>query len=223
MEAARQLGLPVPSPREIVEANGRVGLVMEAVPGDSMMAHIMRSPERLSEFARRLAELHVAVNRLRAPADLPSFANVLTRKIRHAARLDEAEREGVLALLADLPAGETLCHGDFHPGNLLVRDGGMVIIDWSDASRGPAMADVARTSLLFAGHIAHQEGNPDAQAPMVRYHETYLEHRLAAADGDREAFARWRPVLAAARLAEGIEEQLDWLHAEVRRGLAAEQ
>jgi Ser/Thr protein kinase RdoA (MazF antagonist) len=220
MAMAWDLGLPVPEPGGIVELAGRLGLVMEAVSGESMMAHIMRSPRQLADFARQLADLHTVVNRLPGPAGLPPLAEVLTRKIRRAARLRDAERDRILALLSEMPSGRSLCHGDFHPGNLVVRDREVVIIDWSDASRGPAMADVARTSLLFGGHIALQEGNPDAQAPMVLYRDTYLERRLAAVDGDREEFGRWHPILAAARLAEGIDEQMDWLHGEVLRGLA---
>ena len=58
--------------------------------------------------------------------------------------------------------------------------------------------------------------DPEAQAPMKRFHDTYLEHRLSAADGESAEIQRWRPILAAARLAEGIDEQLDWLHEQVR-------
>ena len=49
-----------------------------------------------------------------------------------------------------LPAlGDRLCHGDFHPGNIMMSDGEAVLIDWTDATRGDPNADFARSSLLL--------------------------------------------------------------------------
>jgi len=43
-----------------------------------------------------------------------------------------------------------ICHGDFHPVNVLVRDGAVAgVIDWSDALLAPPAFDVAQTRLLF--------------------------------------------------------------------------
>jgi Ser/Thr protein kinase RdoA (MazF antagonist) len=219
MEQARALGFRVPKPGGIVRHDRRNGLLMERVPGDSMMDRIMAQPERLEEFAAELADLHSALNRCPAPAGMPLLGDLLRAKIGRSVRLSARERTAVLELLAGMPAGQALCHGDFHPGNLLQDGPETVIIDWPDAVCGSAMADVACTALLFAGHIALQADNPAAQAPMVRFHDVYLARRLAAADGDPGEVRRWRPILAAARLSEGIEEQLDWLHGEVRRAL----
>ncbi len=45
-----------------------------------------------------------------------------------------------------------VCHGDFHPLNVVVDGGRASVIDWTDAGLGPREADVARTILIF--HIA---------------------------------------------------------------------
>ena len=45
-----------------------------------------------------------------------------------------------------------VCHGDFHPLNVMVDGERASVIDWTDAGLGPREADVARTLLLF--HIA---------------------------------------------------------------------
>ena len=219
--AAAAAGVAVPRPGDVVMLDGRVGLTMEAVAGPSMMERIMQAPGRLESFARELADLHLALHRLSAPAGIPPLARHLRGKIERAAALAPAERKAALRALAEMPAGNAFCHGDFHPGNLLVSPRGPVVIDWSDAGCGPPMADVARTSLLFSGHIALAAASPSAQAPMRRFHDAYLAHRLAAPDGDAEEVRRWFPVLAAARLAEGIAEQTDWLREQVRPLLGA--
>ena len=45
-----------------------------------------------------------------------------------------------------------VCHGDFHPLNVMVDGTRASVIDWTDAGLGPREADVSRTFLLF--HIA---------------------------------------------------------------------
>ncbi len=216
--AAHSLGIPVPRLGEVVRIGDRWGLVMERIEGPTMMDQIMQDGSCLLASAQSLADQHVALHRHRAPAGLPSLAEELRRKIARTGRLSPDERAAACAALAAMPTGDTLCHGDFHPGNILLSPAGPVLIDWSDASCGPPMADVARTALLFAGHIALNATNPAAQAPMIAYRDAYLERRLAAPDSDPAEFRRWLPILAAARLAEGIAEQLGWLHEQVRVG-----
>ena len=41
--------------------------------------------------------------------------------------------------LADYGIADSIVHGDLHHGNILVRDDGVAVIDWSDAAIGPAV------------------------------------------------------------------------------------
>lgn len=55
----------------------------------------------------------------------------------------------ILKALDDLPDGNALCHGDFHPGNIMINnDGGIKIIDFMNICRGPKEYDIARTYYL---------------------------------------------------------------------------
>lgn len=56
----------------------------------------------------------------------------------------------VLAVLGEMPDDERLCHGNFHPDNVLMTLQGPVIIGWMDATRGSPLVDIARTSLLLS-------------------------------------------------------------------------
>ena len=42
-----------------------------------------------------------------------------------------------------------VCHGDFHPLNVIVDGEAATVIDWTDAGLGDPMGDVARTALLL--------------------------------------------------------------------------
>ena len=98
--------------------------------------------------------------------------------------------------LNNMPDGESLCHGDFHPRNLLGSVTGA--IDWLDACQGDAAADVCRSYLLLRLYA------PQLTAP---YLHAYTRH--GGTTGNR--VSRWLPFIAAARLAEGVTSETERL------------
>ncbi|HSV85224.1 MAG TPA: aminoglycoside phosphotransferase family protein, partial [Levilinea sp.] len=120
-----------------------------------------------------------------------------------------------------LPARETLCHGDFHPGNVLISPRGPVVIDWMTASQGSPWADVARTSLILTISI---QSAGKIVPPIMRLlsgllHHIYLTHYQALVPGGQAEFKRWQPIIAAARLAEQIHPEREALLSAVMAGL----
>ncbi|GAA1765037.1 phosphotransferase [Luedemannella helvata] len=57
------------------------------------------------------------------------------------------------------PAGECVVHLDLHPDNVMLTAGGPVVVDWSNATDGPADLDLAVTALIFA-EVAVDLANP---------------------------------------------------------------
>lgn len=64
-------------------------------------------------------------------------------------------------------------HGDFHIGQILVKDHDITVIDWSSACRLPACLDVI-TSYVFASPSCN-EGAVDAEG-LNRYIQTFTKH-----------------------------------------------
>ncbi len=157
MQIAHAAGLPVPDVSEVLDVDGRTGIVCERIEGLSMQKAIEASPMAGARLASQLAELHARVHSLRA-TDLPSQRRWLENQIRAAVVLPEPARRRALAVLAEQPDGEALCHGDFHPDNILLTRHGPVIIDWFTATRGNPRADVANTRLLL--HYGVPQGKP---------------------------------------------------------------
>jgi uncharacterized protein (TIGR02172 family) len=201
-------GIPTPGAGDIVELDGRRGIVYERVTGVSMLDDMRRRPWLLLRHARDLAALQAQFHRLTIP-DLHGYRDGLVTSIQHAPHLSEAQRSQALALLETLPDGTALCHGDFHPGNVLITSRGPVVIDWMTACLGSPWADVARTSMILTIGV---KAAGDQVSALLRsasglYHRTYLnQYRRLRADGQDE-LERWLPVIAAARLAEQIEPE----------------
>ena len=98
-------------------------MLMDRVDGPNLLDWALRRPvPRLGRAARLLADLHRRVAAVAAPEWLP----------------------------APVGPGDSLLHLDLHPLNVLVSEHGPVIIDWTNAARGPAAADVAQTWVIMA-------------------------------------------------------------------------
>lgn len=205
-------GVKAPAVGEIVQVLGRNGLVYERVQGQSMLDLILRKPWNVSGYAHRLARLHAQMHACIFTAEVPSQRSKIQNKINHADALPASSKTALLEALASLPSGDRVCHGDFHPANVLISGEEETIIDWIDASRGNPLADVARTSILALGAAeSMQTPNLFLKAFTKILHSVYLKHYFSLRPGGVEEYEHWLPVVAGARLSENIPELEQWL------------
>ncbi len=142
-------GISAPRVFDLVDVNGAPSIVMERALGRPMIADIAARPLRIRKLSRELAELHVKLLGMQATEPLVKDKAKARHCILSSPRLSEDAKKTLVGLLEGLPEGNSLCHGDFHPGNI-IRDGERDwIIDWSGASRGDPHADVAHSYLLL--------------------------------------------------------------------------
>jgi serine/threonine protein kinase len=141
-------GIRAPEASEYTEHEGRYGIVFEYVRGRAMTA-LMMNPFAFRKYARLLAALQYGIHQ-NTPEGLPSYKALLAGSIELAPHLDDNEKQQVLALLSALPDGNAVCHGDFHPENIMITEDGPVIMDWMTCGSGDPAADVARTMLMLS-------------------------------------------------------------------------
>jgi uncharacterized protein (TIGR02172 family) len=202
-----QAGIAAPAVLDVVTVQGRRGIIYERIDGQSMLVKMNRAPWLLPGLARQLAQLHLGIHACRAPS-LPRQSANLERSIRAAAVLPEPLKEAALRALAAMPEGDSVCHGDFHPGNVLITAKGPLVIDWMTASAGNPWADMARCALVLSaadippGTPARLWIRLGRQVFFRIYRDTYT----AAHPGldCAQLIARWLPITAAARLNEHI-------------------
>jgi aminoglycoside phosphotransferase (APT) family kinase protein len=204
--ASQKTGYPVPAVGELVQVDGRHGIIYQRVEGRTMLEEIMKKPWKVFSFGRQLAQLHAEMHVCRA-ADLVLVNQRLAEKIQRTGHIDEQTKASVLAHLAALPQEDKLLHGDFHPDNIMLTADGPMIIDWIDAAIGHPLADVART--LVIARVGIPPGNPlltlFGKAFLTPYQPTYFKHSpYAPADLDA-----WMLPVAAARLEENIPLEID--------------
>lgn len=204
--AVQRSGVPAPRVLDLIEVEGRASVVFERVHGPSMWQQMIDAPQRARGLAADLAAIQQSLLSAGIPEGVPDFVDRLERKIQGATGLPEPERDEALALLADLPRGAALLHGDLHPGNVLLGSNGPVVIDWFDASIGHPVADIVRSSILMpASHPAEPRHLPGATAELLHtVHEAYIAEFSDELSGPPN-IATWEAVVAAGRLAEDAE------------------
>ncbi|NOH01079.1 MAG: phosphotransferase [Chloroflexi bacterium] len=210
--AVHASGVKSPAVRELVQVDGRNGLIYERVRGDSMLTMFQRKPWMVFSHARMLARLHVQMHGCVFDVDVPDQRRKLDYKLRHADALPTPLKTALSNSLLSLPEGDRVCHGDFHPANVLVDGSNAAVIDWIDASRGNPLADVARTSIILLGAAASlQVPNPLLKVFVRTFHSAYLREYFRLEPGGYEEYRRWLPIVAGARLSENIPELEKWL------------
>jgi hypothetical protein len=114
-----QTGLQVPAVGGVIEVHGRAGILFERVAGPTLVQRFMTQPWTLPSALRAFTDLHLAMHAQTLP-DLPAQRDQLIRLIHQATAAPEAIRQAALQGLEHLPDGSSLCHGDFHPENVLM-------------------------------------------------------------------------------------------------------
>jgi hypothetical protein len=116
--AAHAAGAPSPAVLDILSADDRFGVVFECVQGPSMLQAMAADPSNAESLIRSLADLHAQLHGL-SGTGLPPQREHLSRRIA-LSPLNHRLRATVLSVLSRLPDGDALCHGDFHPRNVLL-------------------------------------------------------------------------------------------------------
>jgi hypothetical protein len=195
--AVEAVGLPVPRVWGVQEIGGRWGIVFDRVKQASFVEQILNNSAEVRRYLECMAGLHLRIH-AHSAIQFAGLKFRLAANIAATRLLDERRKLDFLDGLSNMPDGDRLCHGDFHPMNILGETSQPVIIDWADARRGDPAADVCRSYLLMKLHTA------EIATP-------YLDAYCGAAGMAQQVVLSWLPYVAAAKLAEDVPSELDGL------------
>jgi aminoglycoside phosphotransferase (APT) family kinase protein len=211
LEAARASGVRVPAVYGMTTVLDRPGMIMERIAGLDLLTIVGGMPWKVFWVADITGKTHARLNRVPAPAGIPSLKERLARQILFSGAVPADLVAFALAELGALPEGDRLCHGDFHPGNIMMQDGEPVVIDWSNVARGDPTADYARCQLMW-----RQGSLPPGTSVPLRIMSSfgrgiltwgYSRSYARVTKLDQQRVRQWMVPVAAGRLAEGIETE----------------
>ncbi len=206
-ESSKEKGIAMPKPFQIVEVKDRTGIIFERIQGSTMLEEMSNKPWKIKFFAKELADLHHGIHQC-VNISLKSYKLDIQSQIDKAPFLSEKVKEKLLEMVAELEDSNVICHGDFHPDNIMLSNKGPIIIDWTNARKGNKILDVVRTLII----IKYSSTPPDKpfiiravlkQLKNTLYKE-YIKHYLKISGISIQEVEKWEAPMGAARLNENI-------------------
>lgn len=190
-------GLNIPKIQEVSKIDGNWAISMECIEGKTLYDLIKDDPENKETYINKMVDIQLEVHSKKVPL-LNKLKDKLKTQIKSIKSIDDTKRYDLLTRLESMPKHTKLCHGDFNPKNILIKDDKIFIIDWIDATQGNASADVANTYLLLCLEL------PDVA-------EYYLDTFCKKSNTKKKYVQHWLSIIAAARLTENITEEKELL------------
>lgn len=191
--------LNVPKLLEVTKIDGRWGLVSEYIEGIPLNKLMEEHPEKEEEYLNLFVNTQMKILSNSVPL-LNRIKDKFRRKLSNAINIDENTRYELMQRLEGMKNHTKLCHGDFNPSNVIIKDDGQVyVIDWSHVTQGNASADAARTFLLFS-----IEGKNELA-------EKYINLFSEKSGIEKTNIQRWIPIVAATKMTKGKEEEQEFL------------
>jgi tRNA A-37 threonylcarbamoyl transferase component Bud32 len=157
-------GAPAPEVFDEVALEGRFGVVLQRLDGQTLSQLSRSGTMTRDQTGAILASLALSVHKIAPPPDLLSLHDTMAGSSRlSSGMLPKHIATGILTLIERLPPGDGLCHGDLHPGNVIMTADGPRLIDWGGATRAPAGLDLACCHVLLSE--LHPELVDDPERP----------------------------------------------------------
>jgi hypothetical protein len=207
LRIAHASGVPTPVVEEIIEVEGRYGIVLERIVGKNLYEDVRARPWTLFNAAGIYAELYGMIHSCKT-TELPSQREDLLHGIQNNGVMSRLQEEAVVKALHQLPDDNALCLRDFRTHHILMSNSGPIIVDWESALFGNSSADIAMVSLgqdmerskrTFVSRLVH---------PGQLFYRAFLSRYLQSSGARYQDIVSWRLPVASARLhaAGGVEK-----------------
>jgi tRNA A-37 threonylcarbamoyl transferase component Bud32 len=181
----QEIGLKVPKVLDITTIDGKWAIVSEYINGKTLEQLIAEHPENKASYYRTLADLQNSIHKNDCPY-LYRLKDELNNKI-NGAELDATTRYELHNQLEHMAKGMAICHGDFCPSNIILSEDGIYYtLDWTLASYGNPLADVAQTYIMLWFNSCYEDA------------ELYLDLYCSEGSVEKEKVYAWLPIIGAA-------------------------
>lgn len=208
---ANENSISSPKVFEMINVDDRIGVIYEKIQGITFLKVLLKNIFKFKSNAKKLAQYHYNIHKKDCTSN--SIINVkdkLKSDIKSVSELSNQEKDTLFTYLDSLPNGNKLCHFDFHPDNVIIRDGNPVVIDWMTACIGDSAADVARTSLLLQYGQVKSESRIIKKMIMTfqnKLYRYYIQEYLRLSNITIHDVNKWTVPVMAARLREWIPKE----------------
>ena len=138
-------GVPCVIAYDVVKCGESYGIVFEMLKSDTLGHAMVNNPERMDEYVEKYVALAKELHSAKIKEG--AFTNIKTVLHGRVPGLSEwctpEEMQLIDSLIDEMPDGDSLIHGDLHPGNIMIQDGELVLIDMPEVTMGAKIWDIA--------------------------------------------------------------------------------
>ena len=143
------MGIPTAIPFDIVKSEDMYGLVFELVDADIVSNYLNAHPDQLENIAKQYAQTMKQLHTTHAAKGALGSTKELYRNRIEGLRayMTDDEVETLLRINEAIPESDTVVHGDYHPKNIMIQNGELILIDMADLTSGHPLYDLGSMAL----------------------------------------------------------------------------
>ena len=205
-------GINTAIPYDMVQVGENYGVVFEMIDALTLGQFLSQNPEKMEEYVHRMTELLKQMHSTEFNEDeLPDARNLFYHRLNLCAESPYFTQEEIHImrdLIDRIPKRNTFVHGDFHPGNIMVKDDELILIDVGDSGLGHPVNDLVGMYLLYI--VAAKSGSSERycglNAEMLsKMWPLFIGEYFGARDGEQiEKITQAIGGLAQLKLMQGI-------------------
>lgn len=211
MKTLEQNGKEVPKVYEFINVDNKPAIIMQKIYGETMLFQMKKKPYQLFSQVKKLASLQIEISGSAKDLNLTPIKQRARYLISKVEMLDSEMKKFIIDVIDELPEGNDICHGDFHPGNIIISEYKYYVIDWFGVTSGRKLSDIAHTFILM-------KNTPKIESVSKMEHfitstvgnlisGRYISNCNKIEHFDWSEFSKWMIVRAAERLYYGIPSE----------------
>ena len=142
--SALKLGIPTAFSFGVVKCGDSYGVIFEMMNAGTLSAAIRKEPEKLPQYVKMYYDALKQIQSIHDTEGIyPKLKDVLHGNADRMTEWLNADEISLLHELIDSVRDEdTIIHGDFHPGNLMLHNGELLLVDVPDIMNGSHLYDL---------------------------------------------------------------------------------
>jgi uncharacterized protein (TIGR02172 family) len=214
MQAINEIDVRAPRCYEYVKVKNRYGILYQRIFGKSLLEKINSEPKKIGYYLKMIANEHYKIHKNKSTKLINQIerfgSQMFYNKEKIGLKYNELKRK-----LESMKQGSTVCHGDFHPDNIMINNSGCIVIDWMNCYYGSPGSDVMRTYLIlkspFLPDNVPEYIRDEIQKEKEKYADVYIEEYIKNSRINRSEILDWIDIVAAAKYSDEIHEEEQWL------------
>lgn len=160
---AYELGIPTPISFDIVEVDGKYGVMFELFKSKSLSELIVSDIEHIDKYMIDYVELLKRLHTTKVKEDdLPNIKDYVPVWIKGCEGvLDDESLNKIKTLIDEIPNQLTMLHCDYHTNNVLKQDNKIILIDMDCLSYGHPIFELVNMYFAFVGIVEIFPDNAD--------------------------------------------------------------